>query len=221
MSNRKQVQDYIVDSIDQILPGSPNKQLYLDKFKKMSNTQFDTFMSQLADGSRHLTLMREPLSKPDLSLQRNLKVAKKLGLTLFQRLWIGPTKDAPRYLTPVKYLVLLLPIRRTAQLVIKKLSVAHDNRTINPATGQVTGKSSAARLSFTEIQVLSGIGLPNTVTELIKYRGGDTGGYTALTSMISKYGTSNQKVLQDYSTGVNSTRTLRIYLQGCHLNNNL
>ena len=220
--NRAGVEKYILTNIGKLLPGNTyNIDLYKKMFKNMNDKQFKQFIDDLDTGKKHLVFNKPGFTKEKLSIKRNLKLAEEIGCELFTRIWVGPNGDEPKYLTPVKHLVVRLPIRRTAQTIIKKVSVGEDTKTIDPSTGQPTGKSQAAAVSFTGLQLLSALNLEKTVTELIKYRGGDIGGFRALNAMVSKYGEVKQEVIANYSTEVVSKRTLRTYLQACHLNNNL
>ena len=221
MANRKETEAFILKYIDKILPGSNNKEIYQKMFKRMSNKQFEEYMEDLYNERKHLVLIKPTKVGKPLSLKRNMGIAKELGYSFFQRLWLGPDGDIPRYLTPNKYLILKLPFRRTSQLLIKKISIANNDKAIDQLTGQPAGDSSAAGVSYTELQVLTDIGLTKTAEELIKLRGGDVGGYRALKQSIIKYGKGTQELAKQYATGVVSKQTLRNFITACHLKNNL
>jgi hypothetical protein len=109
------------------------------------------------------------------TLERNIAVAKKLGHDFFQRLWIGEHDGIPTHLTPVKYMVIDMPLRRASQMLVKKLSVQESDKTSDILSGQPTGEARrGAKISFPELQVMTAMGLDKSVTELFKYRGGDT-----------------------------------------------
>lgn len=88
-------------------------------------------------------------------------------------------------------------------------------------SGQPTGDSKGSKISFPELQNLAAMGLDNSVIEMMKYRGGDLKGFNAMNAMIARYGTTNLKTLQNYSSGVESTRVLKTFLTSCHLRSTL
>lgn len=221
MKNRSKTQEFIINTIDEIMPGSDNKKIYQDLFEKMSDEEFDLFMKGIESGEKKLAIIAPNFGKPRLSVQRNLKIAKKLNHNFFERIWIEGTGDTPTYLTPIPYMVVDLPLRRQAQLLVKKISIPEDNKTIDNLTGQPTGSSKGSKISYPETQVLAAMKLDNCITELIKYRGGDVGGFVAMNKMISRNGGVSLDTIEQYATGVESTRTLKTFLTCMHLENTL
>ncbi len=219
--NRKAAEQFIIDSIGKIVKGNFNTDRYKKYFASLSDVDFDYFMASLKNESKFLTIQLPNFGESDITVENNVKVAAQLGLDFFQRIWMGPTKDMPRYLTPIKYLVVDLPVRRASQMLIKGISVAEHNRTTDMYTGQVAGDSKTSKISFPELQVAAAMNLDNSMIELIKYRGGDIKGGYALDAMLKKYGHANIATLSKYASGVESTDTLKTFLNCCHLKNNL
>lgn len=219
--NRKAAETFILEYIEKMLPGSPNKGLYEDYFKSMSDEQFDAYMADLESGAKFLVMTSPNFTTPSLSVERNLAIAKELNHDFFQHIWFGEREGTPAYLSPIKYLVVDLPLRRASQLLTKKISIPDDNKVIDNTTGQATGDSGRARVSYSELQILASMGMDECATELFKYRGGDLKGFNALNAMIGRFGSANQKTLGNYASGVESTRTLRTFLTSAHLKNNL
>jgi hypothetical protein len=114
-----------------------------------------------------------------------------------------------------------LPVRRASQLLIKKISVPDDSRTVDALTGQPTGESKGAKLSYPELQVCAAMGLDNSMVELMKYRGGDNKGLIAFNAMLSRYGRVNLKSVEPYASGVESTKTLKTFLTSMMLRSTL
>jgi hypothetical protein len=127
----------------------------------------------------------------------------------------------PDYLTPIKYFIVDLPIRRASQVLKKKISIPEHSKTVDKLTGQPTGDSKGAKISYPEVQVLMAMGMEQSSTELLKYRGGDLGGYRAMRTMLTKYGMSKQEALSPYATGPESTKTFKAILTAAHLSSNL
>lgn len=217
MANRKAAEAFILKYIEKLMPGSPNTQLYKDRFAAMSDKEFDQFMKGLEDGSGQLTMIAPNLSDNKLNVQNNLNIAKELGHEFFERIWMKDGPNSPAYLTPQKYLIVDLPLKRQAQLLVKKISIPEDNKSIDDLTGQPTGKSKGSKISYPEIQVLSALGLDQSLTELLKYRGGDVKGFDAMNKFISQQGGVSMQSVEPYSGGVVSTATLKTFLTGMHL----
>lgn len=218
---RQKAQDVILKYIDKMLPGSPNQKYYQTLFDGMDDKAFDTFMKELKDGSRHLCIIAPNAVKPELTVERNLGIAKELGYNFFQRIWIGASGDRPAYLTPIPYMVVKLPIRRQAQLLVKKISIPEDNKIVDDLTGQPTGRSKGAKISYPEVQVLAAMGLDQNTTELIKFRGGDLKGFDAMNTMISRTGGVSLKSIEPFASGVESTKTMKTFLTAMHIRSTL
>lgn len=220
-TNRSAAEALCLTYIKKISPNSKNDQIYKDLFASMSNEEFDRFIADLESGKRFLSIIEPNMAGTGLSVENNLKVAEELGHEFFQRLWIDGKEGEPAYLTPIKYLVVDLPLRRASQLLIKKIKVPEHNRVVDTLSGQPTGESKGAKISYPEVQVCGAMGLENSMIELMKYRGGDVKGNKAYNAMLSKMGTTNLKTLSQYASGVESTKTMRTFLNAMHLRSSL
>lgn len=206
--------------MEELAPGSDNADMYRRIFKVMSDKDFDALMNDLEAGTRHLYVVA-PNFDGCLQVERNLKIADKLGYDFFQQLWIEGEGEQPSYLTPIKYMVMDVPARRASQMLIKKISVPKHNRAIDALTGQPTGESKGAKISYPELGVCAAMGLESCMVELMKYRGGDVKGNAALSAVLSKYGSATLKTLEPYASGVVSTQTLRTFLICAGIKSNL
>ena len=219
--NRKKVQNYIIEMIDQVVPGSKNADMYRNIFSVMSDEDFDDLMVDIRAGKRHLYVIEPNWSDNPIDLRNNIELGKKLGYNFMQSLWIEGEGDQPDSLTPEKALILRLPAKRASQLLIKKISVPKHNKSIDSLTGQPTGESKGAKLSYPELQICAAMQLDNCMIEMAKYNGGDIKGRFAYTAMLSKYGKVNLDSLKPYASGVVSTKTLKTFFTCAHLKNNL
>lgn len=216
MGNRKAAESYILDNLKALKANDTTIKLYVDKFKKMTNAEFEEFM-----GTDYLPIIEPVGSASKISVENNFAVAKKIGYDFFQHLRISATADTPEYITPNKYLIFRLPIKRAAQTLDKKKSIPDDTHSIDIMTGQVTTSSKASKLTMPEIQILVGLGLKATMVEFMKTRGGDLGEATALDNLIYRDGMVTQAALAEYQTGVVSTKVLKQFFLGMHIRSTL
>lgn len=221
MGKRAKAEQYIVNYIKKLSPLSGNDKIYQDFFKSLSDEQFDEFMSDLESGKKKLSLIEPNGIKTGLSIENNLELAKELGHEFFQRLWIDGKEDEPAYLTPNPYLVLDLPVKRASQLLTKKIKVPEHNKVVDVLSGQPTGDSKGAKISYPELQVCASMGLENSMVELMKYRGGDVRGNKAYNAMLFKTGRANINTLSNYASGVESVKTLKSFMTGMMLRTTL
>jgi hypothetical protein len=221
MSNRIKAQNHIITYIDKLSPGSNNKDIYIKLFDSMSDDDFDKFISDLESGKKFLTIISPNFNKASLTLENNIKIAEELEHDFFQQLWIEGGEETPTYLTPGKYLVVDMPMRRASQMLIKKIFVPEHNRSIDSITMQPTGESKGAKISYPELQVCAAMGLEDTLVELMKYRGGDVRGNAAYNILLSKYGKVTLNTLSKYQSGVESTKSLKTLLTCLHLRSTL
>ncbi len=219
--NRKAAQEFIVKYIDKITQGGPTVNIYKTMFAGMSDKDFDKYMADLESGEKFLVVVVPNFSKKRPSTENNLEIAKELGHEFFQNLYIEGKNGLPSYLTPVKYLVVDLPVRRASQSLTKKISVPDNMKVIDTLTGQPTGDSQGAKISYPELQVCAAMGLNKSMLELMKYRGGDVKGHAALRASLSNYGRAQLENLKQFSSGVESTKLVNTYLTSAMLKSNL
>jgi len=83
--------------------------------------------------------------------------------------------------------------------------------------GQVSGSSLSSKISYPELQLMISMGLDKSIKELLKHRGGDEGSMRAIKQGLLKYGRVDGKFIDEYSTDVTSTKTLKSYFNSMHL----
>jgi len=219
---RKQTEEFILKYIKKLTGTDFNVNLYKELFKSMSDKEFDEFMTRLKNGDFILqAIIPHDEGATKVTLKNNLNVGKELGVEFFQHLLIGPTDTEPRRKTKYKSLVHLAPMRRMKQTVAKGLSVSENDKVRDALTGQVSGPSKSAMISYPELQLLITMDMDKSIKELVKYRGGDEGAMMATKQALLKYGRVNENFIEDYSTGVTSTKTLKSYFNGMHFKINL
>lgn len=215
--DRKAATEFILKNLNEILPGNTDVARYKEYLEKLSEKDFADYMQALRSGEKYVTLTAPNFGKVNLDLERNKKLADKLGVKLFNKLWFEGDEDMPTYLSPIEYLVLKLPVRVASQRLIKKMSVPKNQRVINHLTGQPTGDSKGASISHPELRVCAAMGLENSMIELMKYRGGDNRGWAAMNASLMRTGKASLKTLSFFASGVESTATLKTYMNSAHI----
>lgn len=229
--NRKAAEAVVLEYIEKLIPVSGNMDIYRNLFASMDDAAFALWIEQLERKEIRLAVIAPNLTAHDegqhknhltrLDIERNLAIADELGHNFFEKIWIDNGNDIPPYLSPIPYLVVDLPLRRQAQLLVKKISIPEDSKSVDDFTGQPTGKSKGSKISYPETQIMAALNLDNNLKEMLKYRGGDEKGFDALNTAISKTGGVSLKSIEKLGTQVKSTQTLSIILTCMHLSNTL
>lgn len=207
---RKKRQDFILEKVQRIAPGVDQTSFYKQFFETLSDKQFDEWVEKLYKQEAYLIVVSPNLSEGGIDYERNIQYGKELGLEMLQQIWIEDPESGRTYLTPEKFLVCDCPLRRASQMIVKKASIPTSMNVVDSQSGQPTGDSKGAQVSLTELNLLAASGLDDSALELIKFRGGDLQGFSAMNAMLSKYGRASIKTLQQFSSGVESTKTLQI-----------
>lgn len=215
--NREAFTAHVLKLLEAIAPGNTDTARWKSYLEGLNSKAFDEFVNACRTGEKYLTLTVPNFSKVKLSLERNFAVADKFKIKLFHRVWEEGGEDTPTFLSPYEYLVCKVPVRLASQRLAKKASIPKTQRIINTLTGQPTGDSKGASISYPELRLCVAMGLENTMVELMKYRGGDVRGGAALNASLMKTGRANLKTLSHFASGVESTNTLRTYLTGAML----
>lgn len=218
---RKLAEQRALEIVGKLDPSGENTKLYVEKFSKMSDEDFEKMIEDFENDAADPVLVVPNFNKVNIKLESNLALGKEMGIKFFHQILVPERNGMPSYLTPPKYLLVDLPMRRQAQLLEKKIKIPEDNNSVDYTTGQPTGKSKGAKISFPETQVMAAYGLNQCSTEFLKYRGGDEKGFNAMNTMISRSGGVSMKAIEPFAGGVKATTTLRTYLQAMHLRTTL
>lgn len=219
--NRKEFINFVCTHLDELLPGGENGKYMRERLEALSPEQLDDYVTKLASGEEILPLIAPNLRDNKLTIENNLKLAKKLGHEFFQPLILTDPDTNTTYRTPEKYLVVDIPVRRQRQLQRKKITIPQGTRHVDELSGQVTGPSRGSKISMPELQVLYSQDLTNPIVELIKYRGGDVKGQQLLYRSLMETGRASQKALAMTPTAVRSTQVLAVIFNAMHLSTTL
>jgi hypothetical protein len=221
MGNRKAFTDYVIKYMDRILPGAECIQLFKSQLEAMTDEQFESYVTDLEQGKQNLHLTIPNGGKHQISIERNFEVAKEVGVEFFQQLRLTDPVTKAVYLTPKKYLVVDLVVRRQAQLLVKKQSIPEDNLHVDQLTDQPTGVSKGAKISFPELQILGAQEMDVALHELISIRGGNRKAYNLMRRTIIESGSVRQAHLANTGTRAKAIDVMGILLNGMHLHNNI
>lgn len=221
-TNRKAAEDFILKYIGKlVVGGTANVELYKTFFASLSDKEFGEFMKGIQEGSKRLSIIVPNFAKERMTVENNLALAKELGHEFFERIWMVSEQTGRPYLTPIRYLVVDLPLRRQAQLLKKKISIPEHNRSIDEFSGQPTGDSKGSKISYPETQILAALDLDKTLEELLKVRGGDLAAFNASNKQINRTGGFSLDAIKPESGEVTATTTLRTLLTSMHLSTTL
>ena len=216
--HRKEAVAYLYQQLDRIDPTGKNSARYKKIFDKMSDQEFDKYIEQLR---KHEDVLYLYVSNAvdHLDMEGLIQHAKDLGIELFERLYIYDSVTKQNYLTPYKYFIGTLPIRRVSQFIDHKLSVAEGDSKIDLLTGQVTGPDAAAGISQVEVQTLYARNFHHVILELLKYRGGDVHAAASYRRELEE--TGHTSIGRATSSVARSAVTMDVLLSGMHIESNV
>lgn len=221
MANRAAAEKKIYELIGEVDLSGYTTEQYKKLLPKLSDKDFRAWMVKMRDGEATLVVFRLPFKQDGVTTKNNIEVGKKHGISFFEPIVTRGKEGVSDYETPFPYMIIDLPLRRQSQNLVKKISIPENNIVVDELTGQPTGTSKGAKISHPELQILVGMGLEDSITELVKFRGGDRGGFNAMNAMAYRYGHINLKTLENFSTGVESTKTLKTIFTAMHIKTSL
>jgi len=219
-SNRKAAEKEIIEFMSSWAGGRYMVEPYKARFKRMNDKQFEAWMEDFASGADYLRAVI-PNSSFKLTVEDNIKAAKSIGHSFFERCWLVDEQTGTRYLTNHEFLTTALPLKNQIQLLFKKISVAKDNKSIDMLSGQVTGDSKGGGISKPEAQILYALGLDESLKEPLKGRGGDRLTQLAFDKAIHDTGHADLDVAMSGGGKVQGRQILSMWLKAQHIDNDL
>ena len=216
---RKRFVKTVCDELDIIDRSGVNSQRFREKMDSLSDTAFHKAMEDLANGKWQLRVeMPNFINK--FNTDDLLLVAQRVGAKIFHRLKFTDESTGMKYLSPIPYPVLLLPVARTQQTIEKKLSTQSADKQIDALTGQKVGSDKGAGISNPEIQALYTRGRTQVLKELVAIRGGNVPAYGEFRSFLESSGEVSLNQLDPFSR-TRASVVLQQLLLGMHLDSNL
>ena len=187
---RKVFMDYLDSILNTLDPSGANSKLYHEKFDKMSDNQFDSYIKRFFEDDKQNFYLEIVEYERDLTMENINACAEMMGVPLYERI-------ALPYLTGDKENVLVskseVPVgyiheKRMPQTLMKKsaASIKIDER--NPKTGQVVGDDKNARNSDSEVYSRTTLGALSALKDFMSARADDTKSKNEMYAAIAKNG---------------------------------
>ena len=219
---RKVFMDYLDAIMNKLDPSGTNSKLYHEKFDKMTDNQFDSYIKRFFEDDKQNFYLEIVEYERDLTMENINACAEMMGVPLYERI-------ALPYLTEDKENVLVsktaVPIgyiheKRMPQTLMKKsaASIKIDNR--NPKTGQVVGEDKNARNSDSEVYSLATLGAMSALKEFMSARADDMKAKNEMYAAIAKNGYVSLEELSDDPKDKVALSTFDVYflMQGLRTN---
>lgn len=220
-ANRAKAEKEILDFMKMWPGGRHMVEPYRARFKRMSDKQFEELMEAFNTGDDYLRAVIPNSGDIKLTVEDNIKAAKAIGHSFFERCWLIDEQTGHEYLTNHKFFTTAMPLKNQIQLLFKKISVAKDNKSVDMLSGQVTGDSKGGGISKPEAQILYGLGLSESLKEPFKARGGDRTTQLAFDKSIHETGKADIDDAIGLGGKVQSRVMLSMWLKAQHIDNDL
>jgi len=218
---RAAIEKYLIGAMDQVMPGNKNPDIYRDYFGRLDDTAFDAMMDRMEKDDESFPFYHPNFTGKNIDLEHLIGLITKEGGAFMEKINMVDFETSQRFLTPIEYPILRLPLRIQQQKLQKKMSVPKDNKHVDDLTGQPTTESKGSAISYPEIQILYAMGMNKTMQELLKVRGGDEAAYRSYNNEIIATGGVNVGAIASQKTKVKSTKTVGAILHAMMLTNNL
>lgn len=218
---REAVESYLLGAMAQVMDGNKNPEIYKDFFARLDDDQFEALMTRMEKDGESFPFYHPNFTGKNIDLEHLIGLITKEGGAFMEQIHMVDFETGQKFLTPIKYPILRLPLRIQQQKLQKKMSVPKDNKHVDDLTGQPTTESKGSAISYPEIQILYAMGLNKTMQELLKVRGGDEKAYREYNNEIIATGGVNVGVIASQKTKVKSGKTVGAILTAMMLSNNL
>lgn len=197
-----------------------NVERYKEQLGKLSDTQFDSYMKQVRD-KKACVYVYIPNMEKHPTMTDIISIAKTMGMSLFERVYIYDDLTGKKFLTPMSHFIARLPIRRMQQYGEHKMSVPEGDSKVDSLTGQVVHEDRAAGITNPEIQALGAKGLTELSKEVVSIRGGNI---DAWQTGFKKQAEETGKIIMEDVTKDSKNRTVvvaQVLLESLHISNNI
>ena len=228
MSKRKEVTDFIVKSVDTIIPGyKTNGELIRTMLDAMPLSEFEAYIKGFRrpadappDQVRSILPYYLPLlSKHRINIKHLFKIHDQIGRPAKQRLIMSDPVTGLEYLTPHEYPIVVLPLRRQSQTMYNKSSIPEGRHPIDDTTPQPVSTSKGSSITQPEIGSLAGRNLDDVLFEFLNVRAGNEVARREFRKQLIDSGSGSLQSVSGLGS-IKSINTLSVYLNGMCLGNN-
>ena len=216
-TKRKKITDLILKTLITMDPDGSNRNLYKDKFSKMSDKDFETYIKSIKDKKQKINIYI-PNMKVTIKTDDLIKTGDQLGIKFFKKIKIYDDVSNRYIELPNKYLNIKVPIKRVKQHLTNKMSIPSSDKKVSNITEQVLKPDKSSNISQIELQTLLSKGLTKTAQEMFNIRGGNQERYTTFKNELFTSGIVN---LGQSATRAEASNVTRIFLLGMHISSNL
>jgi hypothetical protein len=202
---------------DQLDPSGKNTDFWKAEFAKMSDTQFEKYIS----GSFPFYFQTGAFNEP--SMDQISKALDILNVPLLESVYL-PYKYKDSEGRPMKTkpcLVVYIHMKRMKQILTKKNGMSIDTKNRDMRTGLLTGYDKNGKESDREFESLVISGLTSTVTEFSRSRADSMNDKSAMNADIKILGQTSLKDLPEDIDDSLSKNMLSTYMIGAQLMTNL
>lgn len=215
---RKEFMATLTKAMDLLEGGRENSKLYKEKFEKMTDEEFDRYITQFFEDENANFYLEIVEFERDLKMDNITKCAEFLGVPLYERVAVpDATGDSDEVVvTPFPVPVGYAHYKRMQQTIRKKNSTSIHNAKRNSKTNQVTGSDKTAKNTDVETYAMMSMGAYKGLSELMGPRADDTEMKNQMLSQISQSGFARMEDLESDPINKVSLNTLNMYfiLQG-------
>ena len=218
-AKRKEMEDLIYGFFDLFDPSGRNTEYYRNKFKSMSDAEFDQYFKLLFEqDDPYLTATMVDYENP-LKIENIEKAAKFLDVPLFEKVVLPYASQDPNnpIITKHECLVGYLNIKRLQQLNFKKIGLSTDISERNMITGQVAGHDKNSRNSDQETIALLTVGANVSLKELMSMRADDKVMKAEMNKKIARDGYVAMSELTDKLSNKTTLNSAAVFFIGAGL----
>lgn len=225
---RKRIEKLIYAAMNELDPTGGNTAIWKEKFSKMSDTQFASFMKTLHDPKENIRLEYHEFGDDAPTLERAINASKVIGFDLFQYCYLPHITEDDEVVmrTPTKCLVGWVNLKAVQQMVEKKNGASTSVSIRDPKTGQVTSDDKNASNSDMEatmiLSYLSDDKESAIIKELHGFRSDDFIAKSEAYKMIADTGSvSLEDITTHDNTGKMTLNLVNTYLIGAQIKSDL
>lgn len=218
-AKRKEMEELIYGFFDLFDPSGRNTEYYRNKFKSMTDAEFDQYFKLLFEqDDPYLTATMVDYENP-LKIENIEKAAKFLDVPLFEKVVLPYASQDPNnpIITKHECLVGYLNIKRLQQLNFKKIGISTDISERNMITGQVAGHDKNSRNSDQETIALLTVGANVSLKELMSMRADDMVMKAEMNKKISRDGYVAMNELTDKLSNKTTLNSAAVFFIGAGL----